>query len=233
MLTLRLSERIGLSSQLRSPQPDILRSIIGDGEHRATPALAANRLGSYLLPMPQPDDSVSRALETVLARFAERVRRIGMGHGLSGGDVEDLVQEVRLRLWRALETGENILAAPASYVHRTAVSAAIDLLRRRRARRETPARLSRPSGEAILGEAPAPDLTLEGSEVVGQVAAAVDGLAEGRRAVVRMYLAGYGREEIAQLLGWSEPKTRNLLYRGLADLRARLTEMGIGPESVP
>ena len=43
-----------------------------------------------------------------------------------------------------------------------------------------------------------------------------------------MYLAGYPREEIAELMGWTEGKTRNLLYRGLADLRARLTELGIG-----
>ncbi len=53
-----------------------------------------------------------------------------------------------------------------------------------------------------------------------------------RRSVVRMYLTGYDREEIADLLGWTEPKTRNLLYRGLADLREILTEMGIGPEAL-
>jgi hypothetical protein len=29
-------------------------------------------------------------------------------------------------------------------------------------------------------------------------------------------------------MGWTEGKTRNLLYRGLADLRERLQEMGIG-----
>lgn len=46
-----------------------------------------------------------------------------------------------------------------------------------------------------------------------------------------MYLAGYGREEIADLMGWTEAKTRNLLYRGLGDLRERLTQMGIGPEA--
>ena len=49
---------------------------------------------------------------------------------------------------------------------------------------------------------------------------------------MRMYLAGYGREEIADLFGWTEPKTRHLLYRGLADLRERLTEVGIGPEGL-
>jgi hypothetical protein len=29
-------------------------------------------------------------------------------------------------------------------------------------------------------------------------------------------------------MGWTEAKTRNLLYRGLADLRERLAQEGIG-----
>ncbi len=47
-----------------------------------------------------------------------------------------------------------------------------------------------------------------------------------------MYLVGYSRQEIADLLGWSEAKTRNLLYRGLDDLRRALSQRGIGPEVV-
>ena len=177
-----------------------------------------------------PTDPESRALETVLNRFADRVRRVGLRHGLAGKDVDDLVQEVRVRLWKALQNGEKIEAAPASYIYRTAASAALDLLRRRRARRETPVRVSRVTGEAILGEAPSPEALMDGAELAEQIGEAVGRLADSRRSVVRMYLAGYGREEIADLLGWTEAKTRNLLYRGLADLRERLTSMGIGPE---
>jgi RNA polymerase sigma-70 factor (ECF subfamily) len=181
--------------------------------------------------MSASSDPVSAALEAVLDRFADRVRSIGRRHGLEGDDVSDLVQEVRVRLWHALETGEKILAVPPSYVHRTAVTAALDVLRRRRARRETPVRMSRPSGEGILGEAPSVDDRLGSSELEDQIARSLEGIPESRRPVVRMYLAGYGREEIAGLLGWTEAKTRNLLYRGLADLRERLTEIGIGPEA--
>jgi RNA polymerase sigma-70 factor (ECF subfamily) len=177
-------------------------------------------------------DPTSLALDAVVARFAERVRYIGVQHGLMGSDVEDLIQEVRLRLWKALESGEKILSAPASYIHRTAVSAALDVLRRRRARRETPARLSRPSGLAMLGESPGADSRLEAIELQESIGRAVEMLIPARRSVVRMYLAGYDREEIADLLGWTEPKTRNLLYRGLGDLREKLTEMGIGPEAI-
>lgn len=177
-------------------------------------------------------DPTSDALDAVLTRFAERVKYIGVQHGLQGSDVDDLVQEVRLRLWKALASGEKILSAPASYIHRTAVSAALDVLRRRRARRETPVRVSRPSGLAMLGESPSADRMVEQIELQDSIGRAVEQLIPARRSVVKMYLAGYGREEIADLLGWTEPKTRNLLYRGLSDLRETLTEMGIGPETL-
>ena len=75
-----------------------------------------------------------------------------------------------------------------------------------------------------------PEAEFEASELAAQVAQAIETIPASRRPVVRMYLAGYPREEIASLMGWSEAKTRNLLYRGLADLRERLTELGIGWE---
>ena len=40
-----------------------------------------------------------------------------------------------------------------------------------------------------------------------------------QRETARLYLQGYGSAEIARLTGWTEPRARNLLYRGLADLR--------------
>jgi DNA-directed RNA polymerase specialized sigma subunit, sigma24 homolog len=111
-----------------------------------------------------------------------------------------------VRLWKALQNGEKIEAAPASYIYRTAASAALDLLRRRRARRETPVRVSRVTGEAILGEAPSPEALMDGAELAEQIGEAVGRLADSRRSVVRMYLAGYGREEIADL--WAGPRPR-------------------------
>ena len=77
------------------------------------------------------------------------------------------------------------------------------------------------------------DIPAREGDVRRAVTSAVDLLAESRRAVVRMYLAGYDREEIGELLGWSEPKTRNLLYRGLAEVRSSLVSWGYGPGSPP
>jgi RNA polymerase sigma-70 factor (ECF subfamily) len=134
-------------------------------------------------------------------------------------------------LWRALETGEKIRRAPASYLHRTVMSAAIDFIRRRRVRREFVVKDNDVSALNIEDPPARADRSLDESEVAAQVASAIDEIVETRRAVVRMYLAGYERHEIASLLGWTEAKTRNLLYRGLDDLREKLTARGIVPNA--
>jgi len=182
--------------------------------------------------MTEHADRLSPALERLLIRFGEMVRRVGRRHRLADSDVDEVVQEVRVRLWRALASGEKIEAAPASYVYRTAVSAALDLIRRRRTKREETLELN-PEAEAIAQAQPGIDQALEQEDLAAAVTRAIDGLVASRRPVVRMYLAGYQLEEIAELMGWTEPKTRNLVYRGLADLRAALTARGIGPEGLP
>lgn len=177
--------------------------------------------------VPDGRDSVSSALESVLARYGRLLKSIGRGRGLSEPDLDELCQDVRIRLWRALSAGEKIEAAAASYVYRAALSAAVDLIRRRRADREDPLDAT-PTG-AMTASAPGPEQALDRAELGARIARAVDDLATPRDVVVRLYLSGYRREEIAALLGWTEPKTRSLLYRGLADLRAKLEADGVRP----
>lgn len=177
-------------------------------------------------------DPVSRELEALVARYADRVRQASARHGLRDSEIDDIFQDVRIRLWRALADGGKIAGTPASYVYRTAVSAAIDLLRRRRARREDQVDLDRPSGEAVLGASPPADRPAEEEEFMRLVEQEIEQLADDRAVAVRMHLSGYSREEIASLLGWSEPRTRHLIYRGLNQLRARLLGRGIQPEAI-
>jgi RNA polymerase sigma-70 factor (ECF subfamily) len=178
---------------------------------------------------PGREDRLSAALESTLTRFRAMVRSIGARHRLDASDVEEVMQEVRIRLWRACRTSERIDQLGTSYVYRTATSAALDLLRRRP---RTTAGYDEVQARASVLEAPGRDplADVEGEEIVAHVGAAMETLALSRRTVVRLYVAGYDREEIARMLGWSEARTRNLLYRGLADLRAQLRTLGIGPE---
>lgn len=177
-----------------------------------------------------PDDALSPALDAVLARFAGLVRGVGRRHRLAEHEMDELVQGVRVRLWRARGTTEQIAGTPTSYVYRTAVSAALDLIRARRDAKEDRVDITDELVENRLGSVPGPEGAVEARELGAIVARALEEITASRRPVVRMYLRGYDQDEIADLLGWSRSKTRNLLYRGLADLRAALVARGVGPE---
>jgi RNA polymerase sigma factor (sigma-70 family) len=178
--------------------------------------------------MTDPIERVSAALEALVSRFGRMVRRVGFDHGLSEADVEEVVQEVRIRIWKA--RADAIGDLQAAYVYRAAVSAALDIIRRHRSGARFADADSGNEVSVASDSAADPQRDLEVSELQAAVALAVETLSEARRPVVRMYLQGYSREEIAELLAWSEGKTRNLLYRGLADLRAKLGEQGLGPK---
>ena len=131
------------------------------------------------------------------------------------------MQEVRIRLWRARGTSEQVDETNTSYVYRTASSAALDVIRRRRARQADRHDAIEDEGTVTVLTAPQPDPHASPRGVASsaqRVARAIDEIPASRRPPVRMHLAGYPREEIAKLMGWTEAKTRNLLYRGLADL---------------
>jgi RNA polymerase sigma-70 factor (ECF subfamily) len=180
--------------------------------------------------MSSPSDPLSLALERALGNFPGVLRRVCWRYRFSGADVDELLQEVRIRLWRAhgelAGAGEHIASISASYLHRTALSAAIDLLRRRRARGGDRT-MSIEDEQEGLADASGPEEDLSQSELAAQVERAIEAIHPTRRPVVRMHLMGHSREEIARLLGWSEAKTRNLLYRGLADVRERLLAEGV------
>lgn len=193
-------------------------------------ALSATPSGRILAPVSAEHDTVSTAIESAVTRFASVVRVVAARYRLSPTDRDDLVQEVRVRLWRALEV-ERITALPASYLYRTATSAALDLIRRRRTMREDPLDDVDPSEPGLAASAANPGERAELSDLALQIERAIERIPESRRPVVRMYLAGYGSAEIGELMGWTEAKARNLLYRGLADLRQRLEDVGVTPEA--
>lgn len=177
---------------------------------------------------PQPDNEASRALEHIVSRFDAFIRRSARRYGLAGSDVDEVVQELRVRMWRSLGTAELIRRAKATYIYRAAISASLDIIRRQRTRRAEA--LTDVQAESTADPRHRSDAGIEEGELAAAVHRALGMLVESRRAVVRMHLSGYDRFEIADLLGWSEAKTRNLLYRGLEDLRGILVSWGIGPE---
>ena len=72
-----------------------------------------------------------------------------------------------------------------------------------------------------------PEALAEQSELIAKIEQALARLPENRRLAVGLYLKGMSTEEISDLMEWSEPKARNLAYRGLKDLRNELRAEGI------
>jgi RNA polymerase sigma factor (sigma-70 family) len=182
--------------------------------------------GVLLWSMTPPRDSISDELESLVLRFARFAGRIAHDRGLHQEDLDELLQELRVRFWRARKDGLRDLSA--GYVRRTAISAALDIIRRRRVDRNVSLDDDQGGPLPLITNAAGPGELLDQSELAERVTLAIDGLAPPRRAAVRLYLDGYRLEEIAELLHWSDARTRNLLYRGLADLRAALLAQGIG-----
>jgi len=173
-------------------------------------------------------DRVSSTIEALITRFRTMVRSVGARRGLVEADLDEVLQDVRIRLWHAGEGGKALEDLGSSYLYHLATTAALDLLRRRRARRADDTEDIRERTDLTTNNA-SPHDAMEARELASQIEAAVETLPIDRRVAVRMHLSGYDRDDISRMLGWTEARTRNLLYRGLDDLRRRLTDMGISP----
>jgi len=154
--------------------------------------------------------------------------------GLQFNDIE---QDARLRLWRALQS-EREIKDLTSYLYRIAVTATLDAIRRVKTKREEQLLLAEEEDEEIAephrlvaGSANAPDRLAERRQLVRKVEAALSRLSENRRRAVGLHLEGMTTQEIGDLLGWTEPKARNLVYRGLQDLREQLRAEGVDYEA--
>jgi RNA polymerase sigma-70 factor (ECF subfamily) len=181
----------------------------------------------------EPSGAPAR-LEGILEQYGATLRRTIAGLGVSrlGIQIDDVEQEARIRLWKALER-EKTIDLPASYLYRVAVSAAIDAIRRARARREDRSDDPGPLGEpevSLADPAPSPERRAEAHEIATAVARASAVLSPDRRTAVLLLLQGLNSREIARLSGWSEGRARNLAYRGLADLRRALAAQGVEVE---
>ena len=153
-----------------------------------------------------------------------------------GIQFDDIEQEARLRLWRAIEA-EREINFHGSYIYKIVISVTINAIRRAKARREEQLRLAEDDEDEDAAEVKpitltagvgnSPEAQAEREELLRKVQEAMAHLPESRRLAVGLHLKGMTTDEIADLMGWSEPKTRNLVYRGLKDLRGKLRRAGI------
>ena len=80
---------------------------------------------------------MSGTRESLLQRYREPVLRIGRRHGLSDQLLDEVMQELRIRIRRAFPRSDQLAAGSPGYLYRAAVTAALMLIRPRRANRES------------------------------------------------------------------------------------------------
>jgi RNA polymerase sigma factor (sigma-70 family) len=140
---------------------------------------------------------------------------------------EDVQQRVLIALWKQLRS-DHVIEHPTTYIYRTAVRETV------RAMREEAARAQDPidgDGEpaALRAQRGDPHAELMRKERMARIRAAIGEIAPERRLAVRAHLSGFEVAEIMARHGWSYQKARNLIARGMADLRRILLENGLGP----
>lgn len=163
-------------------------------------------------------------LGELIARYANLIRSaVARVVGRRDEDVADeVIQQVSEALWKQLRAEQTILH-PASYIYRCAIRETVRLIRRELA-----------LGHVVLDDAadtatpgPDPEEAARASQVAQATDQALAAMLGERATAVRAHLAGFTVEDLMQMHGWPYQKARNLIARGLADLRERLRLRGL------
>jgi RNA polymerase sigma factor (sigma-70 family) len=137
--------------------------------------------------------------------------------------VPDIEQEIRLALWKRLQSG-NEIRHPSSYLYKVALATSLAVIRRYRPRHED-LEADLPERSREPGLAAGRLLPPERARLVEEV---IETLEPDAARALRGYLTGLNHEELAQLYGWSSSVSRHLVYRSLERLRKRLGEAADG-----
>jgi RNA polymerase sigma factor (sigma-70 family) len=159
-----------------------------------------------------------KELEALLLRFSGFIKSQIQKFDVQklGIDPDDIAQEVRIKIWNLLRNEKNITCY-SSYIKKIVDSSVIDQIRKLR-REDHLFHAEKQKQVAEIENLYKPD-SARRAALSETLAEAVESLIASRRNVVKLYLLNMSIEEISQYYNWSTHKTRNLLYRGLYDLK--------------
>lgn len=144
-----------------------------------------------------------------------------------GNERDDLVQDSLVRLHRQLMADPD-RPVSRSYLARIAHSAVIDELRRRSRRARIEAD-SRGDLDEVATGGDAPDERLRDRRAGRALRDCLRAAAPRTQHAITLYLLGHSVPEAGRLLGVGTKSAENLVYRGLAALRACLLRKGVVP----
>ena len=167
----------------------------------------------------------TRELESLFREHHDRIFRAAYRITGSVVDAEDVLQTVFLRLSRrSVKETINLEPSPASYLHRAAVNASLDLMRQR----------GRTDSVSIDDVAPVlsantrlnPETQRASNELRTKVRRAISKLGEkSAEMFVLKYFEGYGNNEIAEQMGTSAMVVGVLLHRARARVKKEIGDL--------
>ena len=167
------------------------------------------------------EPAVNSALEELIRRYSRLIRTAvsRVSGELASEEAEDIQQKVLISLWKATR-GEQMPSHPSSYLYRAAVREAVRAMKARHAVLETELDDRRQDPQ------PSPERTAESRELGEVIRNSIATLTPDRRRAVQAHLMGYSVQEIMTMMDWPYNKARNLIARGMADLRQELVRRG-------
>ena len=171
------------------------------------------------------------AFDALVRRYDRKVLRLILGVVRSADDAPDVFQEIFLKIYRALPRF-NFQASFYTWLHRVAVNACLDYLRRQHARPEVQAPVQEEGAadyfHEVVDERPGlnPEQALRAQEIGRRLERALAQLNPRERMVFELrHYQGLKLQVIGALLGSTEETAKNCLFRATQKLRAELADL--------
>jgi len=190
---------------------------MSEGERRAGGVQAAAYEKQTLSP-----PGALQSLEAIFREHHGAVYRAAYRITGNAADAEDVLQTVFTRLLRR-EEQPDLSNSAGSYLHRAAVNAALDLMRRRKRARAVDID---DVGEQIVDEDAGPERRRGSREIARRVREALSRLSPRQAEIFSLrYLDGLGNLEIAKMLGSSQTSIAVILHRARHRLQKELAPL--------
>ncbi|MEP7273227.1 MAG: sigma-70 family RNA polymerase sigma factor [Acidobacteriota bacterium] len=164
----------------------------------------------------------SDQLENLFREHSDRIFRAAYRITGTVVDAEDVVQTIFLRLARR-QDGANLEPNPASYLHRAAVNASLDLIRQRSRSDSVPLE---EMSELSTGSHLSPEAQQRSRELRRIIQNAIGDLGEKTAEMfILRYFEGYDNHEIADMLGTSQVLVGVLLHRARTKMKKQITKV--------
>ena len=173
------------------------------------------------------------AFDSLVLRYDQAVLRLALHVSGSETDAQDIVQEAFLKAYRYIGNFR-FECAFYTWLYRIVTNVSLDLMRRRKTRREDSTTFTDESGQTIdlLGNVSDeramanPDRELERKEMSQRIQAAMEKLSPRERMVFEMkHHHGMRLRAIGEVLNTTEETAKNTLFRATRKLRAELAPM--------